>query len=168
MIFWYHISWDIQLQKKIVQNEINKLSSFLDEYHLSGLFIGICTFLIIGLFHPVVVKAEYYWGTKCWWIFLILGVCGVIASLCVDNILLSSLLGVFAFSSFWTIKEVFEQEERVKKGWFPKNPKRKYKFWWTLKNSGFFLGLFAYFTEFIYFCTASREIKEARTCSSVG
>lgn len=101
---------------------------FLSEYHLAGLFIGICTFLIIGLFHPVVVKAEYYWGTKCWWIFLVLGIVGVIASLSIDNVILSSLLGVFAFSSFWTIKEVFEQEERVQKGWFPKNPKRKYKF----------------------------------------
>ena len=121
---------------------------FLNEYHLSGLFIGICTFLIIGLFHPVVVKAEYYWGTKCWWIFLVLGIGGVVpfpahadwwiflilgiagvaASLSTDNILVSSLLGVFAFSSFWTIKEVFEQEDRVKKGWFPKNPKRTYKF----------------------------------------
>ena len=87
---------------------------FLNEYHLAGLFIGICTFLIIGLFHPVVVKAEYYWGTKCWWIFLILGIGGVIASLSIDNVILSSLLGVFAFSSFWTIKEVFEQEERVR------------------------------------------------------
>ena len=86
---------------------------FLNEYHLAGLFIGICTFLIIGLFHPVVVKAEYYWGTKCWWIFLILGIAGVAASLSVDNVILSSLLGVFAFSSFWTIKEVFEQEDRV-------------------------------------------------------
>ena len=101
---------------------------FLNEYHLAGLFIGICTFLIIGLFHPVVVKAEYYWRTKCWWIFLVLGIVGVIASLSIDNVILSSLLGVFAFSSFWTIKEVFEQEERVQKGWFPKNPKRKYKF----------------------------------------
>ena len=101
---------------------------FLNEYHLAGLFIGICTFLIIGLFHPVVVKAEYYWGTKCWWIFLILGIAGVIASLSIDNVILSSLLGVFACSSFWTMKEVFEQEERVQKGWFPKNPKRKYKF----------------------------------------
>ena len=101
---------------------------FLNECHLAGLFIGICTFLIIGLFHPVVVKAEYYWGTKCWWIFLVLGIAGVIASLSIDNVILSSLLGVFAFSSFWTIKEVFEQEERVQKGWFPKNPKRKYKF----------------------------------------
>ncbi len=91
---------------------------FLNEYHLSGLVIGICTFLIIGLFHPIVVKAEYYWGTKCWWIFLLLGIGGIIASLYTENIMIASLLGVFAFSSFWTIKEIFEQEERVKKGWF--------------------------------------------------
>lgn len=101
---------------------------FLNEYHLSGLVIGICTFIIIGLFHPIVVKAEYHLGTKCWWIFLLLGIGGVIASLCTENIVVASLLGVFAFSSFWSIKEVFEQEERVKKGWFPKNPKRIYKF----------------------------------------
>lgn len=101
---------------------------FLDTYHLSGLVIGICTFLIIGLFHPVVVKAEYYWGTKCWWIFLVLGIAGIAATLWVDNLMISSLIGVFSFSSFWTIKEIFEQEERVKKGWFPKNPKRKYNF----------------------------------------
>lgn len=104
------------------------MMTFLQNYHLAGLFIGICTFLIIGLFHPIVVKAEYYWGTKCWWIFLLLGVVGVIGSIVMDDVLISSLLGVFAFSSFWTIKEVFEQEERVRKGWFPKNPKRKYKF----------------------------------------
>lgn len=101
---------------------------FLNEFHFSGLLIGICTFLIIGFFHPVVVKTEYYWGTKFWWVFLVVGIAGVIASLFISNILISSLLGVFAFSSLWTIKELFEQEERVKKGWFPKNPKRKYKF----------------------------------------
>ena len=100
----------------------------LNEYHLSGHVIGICTFLIIGLFHPIVVKAEYYWGSKCGWIFLLLGIGGINASLYTENIMIASLLGVFAFSSFWTIKEIFEQEERVKKGWFPKNPKRIYKF----------------------------------------
>ena len=98
---------------------------FLNEYHLAGLFIGICTFLIIGLFHPIVIKCEYYWGTKCWWIFLLLGIAGVATSIFISDIILSSLLGVFAFSSFWTIKELFDQEKRVKKGWFPKNPKRK-------------------------------------------
>ena len=100
---------------------------FIETYNLTGLIIGICTFLIIGLFHPVVVKAEYYWGTKCWWIFLVLGIAGTVGALYVANVLWSSLLGVFAFSSFWTIKEVFEQEERVRKGWFPANPKKSMK-----------------------------------------
>ena len=92
---------------------------------MEGIIIGISTFLIIGLFHPVVIKAEYYWGTRCWWIFLILGILGIIGALLVENILISSLLGVFAFSSLWTIKEVFDQRKRVLKGWFPMNPKRK-------------------------------------------
>ena len=95
------------------------------DYHIGGIVVGICTFLIIGLFHPVVVKAEYYWGTRCWWLFLLLGVAGIIGSVMVHNLVFSSLLGVFSFSSFWTIKELFEQRERVKKGWFPMNPKRK-------------------------------------------
>ena len=101
---------------------------FLTDYQLTGLVIGICTFLIIGIFHPVVIKAEYYWGTRCWWFFLFLGLAGTTAAIWVDSLFLSSLLGVFAFSCFWSIHEVFEQEERVRKGWFPKNPKRTYKF----------------------------------------
>ena len=95
--------------------------------YLHGLFIGICTFLIIGLFHPLVIKAEYYWGTKSWWIFLIMGISGCGASIMCENITISALLGVFSFSSFWSIKEVFDQRERVEKGWFPENPKRKNK-----------------------------------------
>ena len=101
---------------------------FIIDNHLQGLVIGICTFLIIGMFHPIVVKAEYYWSTRCWWLFFFLGIAGVISSLCIENVVISSLLGVFAFSSFWSIKEIFEQEKRVQKGWFPKNPKRTYKF----------------------------------------
>lgn len=97
---------------------------FIQAYNLTGLLIGICTFLIIGLFHPVVIKCEYYFGTRCWWVFLLLGVLGIVAAIFVRNVLWSSLLGVFAFSSFWTILEIFEQKERVRKGWFPMNPKR--------------------------------------------
>lgn len=98
---------------------------FIETYNLTGLLIGVCTFLIIGLFHPVVIKCEYYFGTRCWWVFLFLGILGIVAALYVSNVLWSSLLGVFAFSSFWTILEIFEQKGRVKKGWFPMNPKRK-------------------------------------------
>ena len=96
------------------------------ELNFLGVAIGVATFLIIGLFHPFVIKAEYYIGVKSWWIFLFLGVSTGIASLLVDNLIISILLGVFAFSSFWSIGEVFEQRKRVQKGWFPKNPNRKY------------------------------------------
>ena len=100
---------------------------FLQGYHLLGLVIGVSTFLIIGLFHPVVIKCEYYFGTRCWWWFLLLGLVGVGLSVWIENVLCSTLLGVFSFSSFWTIKEIFDQKKRVEKGWFPRNPKRKYK-----------------------------------------
>lgn len=98
----------------------------MKDIHFYGLLIGIATFLIIGLFHPIVIKAEYYWGKRCWWVFLVAGITGVVASLFARNVFFSALWGVFAFSSLWSIKEVFEQERRVLKGWFPKNPKRKY------------------------------------------
>lgn len=101
---------------------------WLTTSHLCGIVIGIGTFLIIGIFHPITVKCEYYFGTRCWWWFLLLGVAGILGSVLIDNILLSSLLGVLAFSSFWTIKEVFEQRRRVLKGWFPMNPKRKQEY----------------------------------------
>lgn len=93
--------------------------------NFEGLIAGVCTFLIIGLFHPIVIKAEYYWGVRCWWIFLLVGIVAAATSLLIENLMISTLLGVFAFSSFWSIHELFEQRERVRKGWFPKNPKRK-------------------------------------------
>lgn len=68
---------------------------WLNTYHIGGIVIGICTFLIIGIFHPIVIKAEYYWGTRCWWIFLILGIAGITGSVWIEDILISSLLGVF-------------------------------------------------------------------------
>lgn len=93
--------------------------------NLTGLIIGAATFLCIGIFHPIVIKAEYYLGTRCWLIFAMAGVIAVFGALLVENVIVSSLLGVFAFSAFWSIYELFEQEKRVERGWFPKNPKKK-------------------------------------------
>lgn len=101
------------------------MMDFLIEHNLLGLTIGVSTFLIIGLFHPVVIKCEYHFGVGCWWWFLVLGVVCVGLSLMSSNVLISTLLGVVAFSSFWTIREIFDQRERVRKGWFPENPNRK-------------------------------------------
>lgn len=93
---------------------------FLAENNCMGLLVGLLTFLIIGLFHPLVIKGEYYFGVKCWWVFLLAGLVCVVLSVLAENQTVSSLLGVVAFSCFWSIKEVFDQRKRVEKGWFPK------------------------------------------------
>ncbi len=93
-----------------------------------GIIIAVTTFLVIGLFHPIVIKGEYYFGTKCWWWFLILGVAFIIASLFVDDVIISPVLGVIGCSCLWSILEIFEQKKRVQKGWFPMNPKRKQEY----------------------------------------
>ena len=95
--------------------------------NFEGILLGAAAFLCIGLFHPLVIKAEYYFGVKSWWAFLIVGILAAVGSLFVENTYLSISLGIFAFSSFWSIGEVFKQRERVRKGWFPKNPRRKDK-----------------------------------------
>ena len=95
------------------------------ELNFMGVVIGMVTFLIIGLFHPLVIKAEYYIGVKSWWLFLFLGIVAGILSLLLESFVGSIILGVVAFSSFWSTGEVFQQKKRVEKGWFPANPKRK-------------------------------------------
>ena len=94
--------------------------------YFEGILIGFCTFLIIGAFHPVVIKTEYYFGTRPWWIFLLLGLAGTIGAIFIESTFWSCLSAITGFSRVWSILELFEQKERVKKGWFPKNPKRKY------------------------------------------
>ena len=92
--------------------------------HFEGLAMGVIVFLIIGIFHPVVIKVEYYFGKKVWPVFFVIGWGFVIWSLYTANLFFSIFLGVFGFSCLLSIGELIEQEGRVKKGWFPKNPNR--------------------------------------------
>ena len=101
------------------------LSQYLLDHHILGLLIGLATFLVIGLFHPLVIKAHYHFGTASRWAFVLLGILTGVASYLVADLFISTLLGVVAFSSFWSFGEILAQERRVARGWFPANPKRK-------------------------------------------
>lgn len=90
----------------------------------TGLIIAVMAFFIIGIFHPIVIKTEYYTGTKYWWVFLLLGIVCIISALFVANTIWSACLGILGASFLWSIGELFEQKERVEKGWFPMNPQR--------------------------------------------
>lgn len=89
-----------------------------------GILIGLCSFLVIGLFHPVVIKVEYYWSKKAWPVFLIVGILLIIASLWIRPMVAAAVVGMTGFTCLWSIKELQEQETRVEKGWFPRNPNR--------------------------------------------
>lgn len=87
----------------------------------TGIIIGAATFLAIGLFHPLVIKAEYHMGVRSWWLFLLAGLGFMAGSLFTDG-LWSILLGVIGFSSLWSILELVKQRKRVDRGWFPEGP----------------------------------------------
>jgi hypothetical protein len=93
--------------------------------NFTGIIIGAAVFLMIGIFHPIVIKAEYYFGTGCWPVFAVVGAAALVGSMLVGSVIISVLLGAFAFSAFWSILELYEQKKRVERGWFPKNPKKK-------------------------------------------
>ena len=93
--------------------------------YFTGIIIAVGTFLIIGLFHPIVIKMEYYSGTRLWWLFLVVGLLSMGAALFIENEVVSALIGVFGASALWGIGELFAQKKRVEKGWFPMNPRRK-------------------------------------------
>ncbi|MBR0331756.1 MAG: DUF4491 family protein [Alistipes sp.] len=103
------------------------MTEFLATYNLTGLAIGVATFLIIGLFHPLVIKGEYHFGVGCWWVFLVMGLMSIVGSVMVHDLFFSTLLAVWGASSLWSIGELFHQRKRVERGWFPANPKRQRK-----------------------------------------
>ena len=95
--------------------------------NFQGITIGIIAFAIIGVFHPIVIKTEYYFGKKAWPVFLVAGVLLIGLSLFIVSGIISAITGVLGFSSLWSIHEIIEQEQRVKKGWFPSNPNKNRK-----------------------------------------
>lgn len=42
--------------------------------YFTGVIIAILAFLTIGLFHPIVIKTEYYTGVRYWWAFVVAGI----------------------------------------------------------------------------------------------
>ena len=102
--------------------------------YFTGITIAVMTFLTIGIWHPIVIKTEYRWGTRPWIAYLLVGLCCIAGALFVENIYMSSFLGVFGASALWGIGELFSQKKRVEKGWFPMNPKRKHEYQKIDKN----------------------------------
>ena len=92
----------------------------MENLNFSGLIIGFATVVIIWFGRYACIKGEYYFTKRLWYLFLLVGVVGLVVSLLITNVIISAIISIFAFTFLWGIHEIIEQEERVKKGWFPK------------------------------------------------
>lgn len=88
--------------------------------YFDGLILGAVSFLLIGLLHPVVIYGEYYFSKNIWPLFLVSGAAFLFLSVHLSDMLRSGCAAVTGFSLLWSIFELFEQEKRVRRGWFPK------------------------------------------------
>ena len=93
--------------------------------NLNGLLIGVSCFILIGLFHPIVIYTEYRFGKQLWPIFAVFGSTCITISFFLKDDTVSAIVSILGFCLLWSIKELFEQEKRVQKGWYPKNPKKR-------------------------------------------
>ncbi|MDR2457545.1 MAG: DUF4491 family protein [Clostridiales Family XIII bacterium] len=88
--------------------------------NISGVLVAAGATVVIGFLHIAVVKCEYHIGKKIWPVFLILGLACVILSLFLKSEVASISLALLGFFLLWCIGELFKQEKRVEKGWYPK------------------------------------------------
>jgi hypothetical protein len=98
----------------------------MDDLNYIGPLFGLIAFIAIGIFHPIVVKMEYYLGKNSWWMLLFPGLIFIILSIFFNDIW-SVVFGVFGFACLWSTIEIFKQHDRVLKGSAKRNPKRNYK-----------------------------------------
>lgn len=93
--------------------------------NLTGLWLGLFMLFVIGFGFFWVIKVEYYLGAHVWKAVLAGGLLVCLVSLWMPSFTVSALLGIFGGSLVWGATELPAQAERVKKGQFPANPKRK-------------------------------------------
>ena len=87
--------------------------NWLHNLNIEGFLVGLIAFVLIGLFHPIVIHVERRFGKKVWPVFFFPGVILAVVSVLITQKLLSVGLGVLAFSLFWSAIELIKQHKRV-------------------------------------------------------
>ncbi|WP_315507771.1 DUF4491 family protein [Pyramidobacter piscolens] len=91
-----------------------------------GVVLAAASLLIIAAYHPLVIKAEYQFGARVWPLFAVTGLICLAVSVRLRGVA-SPILAFLGATNLWSVVELKAQAKRVRKGWFPKNPRRKYE-----------------------------------------
>ncbi len=95
--------------------------------NFNGIFMSLFTLIAIGLGFVWVIKLEYYIGAQVAKWVAILGGLLIVGSLFIPNFTLSAMVGIVGGTMVWGATEFSAQEERVKQGIFPANPRKSDK-----------------------------------------
>lgn len=88
-----------------------------------GAAVAFASLAIIAAYHPLVIKAEYYFSKKIWPLFAVCGLAGLSGSLFLKGAA-APVLAFWGATNLWCVFEVHAQAKRVEKGWFPKKTRR--------------------------------------------
>jgi len=89
---------------------------------LFGIWLGLLSFLVVGLGFVWVIRGERYLGVYWWPWFMLLGIALAVGSLFVANPWLAAVMGIAGGSFVWGSTEMKEQAIRAELGWYPYNP----------------------------------------------
>lgn len=93
--------------------------------NINGLWLGLFMLFAIGFGFFWVIKVEYHLGAHVWKAVLALGLLLCLGSLFVQSFTASAVLGILGGSIVWGSTEFVPQAERVRRGLFPANPRRR-------------------------------------------
>ena len=80
--------------------------------NLNGLLIGVSCFILIGLFHPIVIYTEYRFGKQLWPIFAVFGSTCITISFFLKYLPLCLFL---VFASFGVLKNFLNRKKEYRK-----------------------------------------------------
>ena len=64
------------------------------QVNMEGVVVGIVALVMIGVFHPIVIKCEYYFSHRIWPLFLAAGIGFLLAALFTEGWLVFPVYGV--------------------------------------------------------------------------
>jgi hypothetical protein len=90
----------------------------------AGPVLAACTLGTIAFGHVAVRRANYLFGTRPVPYVIVLGSLLLFLSLLATGDLPSAVLGIVGITTLWDAVELIRQEERIRRGHAPENPKR--------------------------------------------
>ena len=77
-----------------------------------GVVLAAASLLIIAVYHPLVIKAEYWFGTRVWPLFAAAALICLSASACPRGVV-SPILAFLGATNLWSVVELKAQAKRV-------------------------------------------------------